>query len=458
MELANFIAAKNMSKAKTFHKAPDGKEFENKADFRDYMMEKFLSFKGLKNISNVLIKKSGDVAGQCFEIADCENCQLVVMDHCGQTQIDDLTDCRVFIGACSDSIFVRNCTNCLFYLSCRQLRLRDCKSSKFYTLSPSEIHIELSSSVQFAPMNAGYPEHLTHLQMAGLDPSTNRWYDIYDHNDPEKTCQNWDIVPEDEYGQPWFPSGECEIVGDFSKPIKIITAPPSSGQVGESFSIHQMMEDSRKIGVDVSVSEKKREVVTVPQSAGKKPEQIAAHIGLEVALLVESAISKEIDVSVWFLENADDGNMSIIEFTRQLVSLANMVGLNEDASTKKELDEATSPPSINNILQVCGSGNDELGTPQINVSMFISLCRQKVQECLAEEDDGAYGADDNEYYPSSELNIDMDNNQHFWDTENSRSRRKQRPQSAPPRSRQIMQGTNSPTGSPAKEAVFLFIN
>jgi len=37
----------------------------------------------------------------------------------------------------------------------------------------------------------------------------NLWYDIFDHNDPGKTRENWSLLPESEYGAPWFPAGTC---------------------------------------------------------------------------------------------------------------------------------------------------------------------------------------------------------------------------------------------------------
>ena len=225
------------------YKTPDGKEFTSKAEYRDYMMANFFSFKEKKNEPNPLMKVPGDIDGQVFDIADCENSTLVVMDKTEQVQIDNCKNCRIFIGACSSSIFARNCENCVFYTVCRQLRLREVTQSTFYIYSQAEVHIEFSNTLRFAPFNGGYPMQGTHMQQLSLPLDHNLWYDIFDHNDQAKTRVNWSLLPIEEYEQPWFPMGVCE-------PAIKLTAVGSvqrdDGQVGQSFGVDQMIADSKK--------------------------------------------------------------------------------------------------------------------------------------------------------------------------------------------------------------------
>ena len=226
-------------------KTPDGKEFTSKAEWRDYMMATFYSFKDKVNVAEPLVKTPGVVDGQMFDIADCENSTLVVMDHTEQVQIDQVKNCRIFLGACSSSIFIRNCENCVFYTCCRQLRLREVTNSKFYIYSMAEVHIEYSNGLQFAPFNGGYPEHAAHLRSANLDVKHNLWYDIYDHNDPGKTHANWSLLPEAEYEQPWFPAGApCEPAVPRTKPGSVKVEAPAENM--QSFSLQQMMLDAQK--------------------------------------------------------------------------------------------------------------------------------------------------------------------------------------------------------------------
>lgn len=180
-----------------------------------------------------------------FDIADCSNVTLAVLDHSEQVQVDQLKNCRLMIGACASSIFIRNCSNCVFYTCCRQLRLRDVTNCKFYIYSMSEVHIEFSTGLQFAPFNGGYAEQLKHLQAANLDLKHNLWYDVYDHNDPGKTRANWSLLPESEYETPWFPLGACEPAIAKTRPGSVNREDADAGM--QSFSVQQMAQDAQKI-------------------------------------------------------------------------------------------------------------------------------------------------------------------------------------------------------------------
>ena len=69
--------------------------------------------------------------------------------------------CKVFVGACSESVFVRNCADSTFYLACKQLRTRDCKNCTFYLYCQTEPIIETSEGMAFAPF-APSPRALHH--------------------------------------------------------------------------------------------------------------------------------------------------------------------------------------------------------------------------------------------------------------------------------------------------------
>mmetsp|Transcript_13465 Transcript_13465/g.24963 ORF Transcript_13465/g.24963 Transcript_13465/m.24963 type:complete len:205 (-) Transcript_13465:1785-2399(-) len=190
-------------------KTPDGKEFETKKEWRKYMYENFYSFTKKVDEPEPLIKAPGSIDGQMFDIADCENSTLVVLDHCEQVQMDVLKKCRVFIGAGTSTIFIRNCVDCVFYTCCRQLRVTECKDCQFYVYSTAEVHIEVCNGLAFAPFNGGYPEHAEHLQKSNLPLDHNLWYDIFDHDDPGKTRKNWSLIDRAAYEKPWFLLGSA---------------------------------------------------------------------------------------------------------------------------------------------------------------------------------------------------------------------------------------------------------
>ena len=115
--------------------APDGKVFTERKEYKKYLLTNFLSFKDVVNEAEPCIRRPGDVNGMDFTISNCTNSTLIIMDHTEQIQIDDVSHCSIFIGACSSSIFIRNCTECTFFVCCRQLRLREVKSCRLHVYS-----------------------------------------------------------------------------------------------------------------------------------------------------------------------------------------------------------------------------------------------------------------------------------------------------------------------------------
>jgi hypothetical protein len=277
---------------------------------------------------------------------------MVIMDITDQITIDNLDNCKVFIGACSNSVFIRNCSNCTFYTCCRQLRLRDVTETKFYVYSQAEVHIEFSNKVQFAPFNGGYPEQEAHFVEARLNVEENLWYDIFDHNDADKTGQNWSLMLPSEYGEPWFPGETCTpyvpvtAVGSVAKEDK--------DQVGESFGADQMRADSAAIGV-------------------KAMEKAVEEVPLEAALLVSYGKGKGVNVSEWL----DVPPNKPADFNERFISLGQTMSYSEEPDVKAELDLATSAENLKMIESLCGSSS------KIDVNMFLNACEEKVQRFMS---------------------------------------------------------------------------
>ena len=70
------------------------------------------------------ISKFGKDSGISVEISTCEGCSIYILDVCAQVQIDACTDCRVVVGPCTGSVFLRDCVGCTFSVVAKQLRLR----------------------------------------------------------------------------------------------------------------------------------------------------------------------------------------------------------------------------------------------------------------------------------------------------------------------------------------------
>jgi len=151
-----------------------------------------------------VMRKPGSVRGLDIVIEDCQNTTIAICDHTAQVQIDSLDDCRVLIGACTDSAFVRGCVNCEMTIGARQLRTRDCRDCTFYLYCATEPVIETSTRLRFAPYNAAYPQLGSHFTSANLAPAGNLWYAVYDFNGAEPdAAEHWMELPESEW-KPWI--------------------------------------------------------------------------------------------------------------------------------------------------------------------------------------------------------------------------------------------------------------
>lgn len=148
----NLRARASMSKSFT---APDGKKFDSKQAYAKYMVAEFLSFKDLS--SGTHMKRRGDVNGQSFEISNLKGCKAYVMDFSDQVLVDGVQDSEILIGPSSDSVFLRNVTNCTLFIACKQFRCRDCTSCTVSLYSMTEPVVESSSNMHFCPYNAAYP-------------------------------------------------------------------------------------------------------------------------------------------------------------------------------------------------------------------------------------------------------------------------------------------------------------
>ncbi|CAK4079406.1 unnamed protein product [Aphanomyces euteiches] len=171
--------------------ASDGTEFEDRDAWRQYEFETNFTFKNKKD--ETLTKFPGQIQGQPFDLADLENCQVFLLDHCDQVQIDNLVNCRVYVGPCSESVFVRNCQNCFFTIACKQLRTRDCSQIQVSLYSLTDPIIETSNNVLFSTFNAAYYGLRQQFTAANLEPENNHWTQVYDFNDPNKTGENWKL-------------------------------------------------------------------------------------------------------------------------------------------------------------------------------------------------------------------------------------------------------------------------
>ena len=144
-----------------------------KLDPKDFMCQK------LENA--VVIKPPGSINGQQFIIEDCKNCDIFVLDHCDSVNVDACTGCRVFVGPCNGSVFLRECVDCKWVVACQQLRTRDCKSNDILLyIGAGQPVIEASTDMRFGCFQASYFSLRAQFAAAKLGLWNSEWSDVFD--------------------------------------------------------------------------------------------------------------------------------------------------------------------------------------------------------------------------------------------------------------------------------------
>ena len=100
-----------------------------------------------------------------------KGCQVHVFDHCQQVTIDDCEDSTIVIGPCQDSVFARDCKNCVIHVVAQQLRTRGCLDCTFFLWVPTEPVIEASVGLRIGAWHVSYPGLSRHMQAAQLNPT-----------------------------------------------------------------------------------------------------------------------------------------------------------------------------------------------------------------------------------------------------------------------------------------------
>ena len=183
--------------------------FLDRSLYRKHEMETQYTFRDKKK--SILGKNPGSIQGQPFVIDNCQKCKILLIDHCDQVQINDVSDSKIFIGASSGSIFIGNCINCTFTVACKQLRTRDCRNCTINLYCKTESAIETSTDMRFGPFNGAYQGHKKDMQLADLDPAINKWQAVHDFNDPTHSAMNWRLLLPNEQDPMWCPLGKAEL-------------------------------------------------------------------------------------------------------------------------------------------------------------------------------------------------------------------------------------------------------
>ncbi|POM75911.1 XRP2-like protein [Phytophthora palmivora] len=129
--------------------------------------------------ASFLAKLPGSINGQQFLIEECHNCDIFLLDHCTSVQIDACVNCRIVVGPCESSVFLRNCKRCTVICAVQQFRTRDCEDVDVYLYSVTDPIIETSSRLRFACFPLTYFSLQQQFRQAKFSPWNNKWSEIF---------------------------------------------------------------------------------------------------------------------------------------------------------------------------------------------------------------------------------------------------------------------------------------
>lgn len=118
--------------------------------------------------------------GQAFRVRNCTNCTVLLLDHSEQTILERLRGCRVLVGACESSVFLRECVDCDVVLYTKQLRTRDCKRLRIGLYSQTRPVIEASTHLSIGAARVHWFSHGAAMTAARLVPLSSRWSEVHD--------------------------------------------------------------------------------------------------------------------------------------------------------------------------------------------------------------------------------------------------------------------------------------
>lgn len=99
-------------------------------------------------VPSLLTKLPGSINGQQFIIEDCSDCDVFLLDNCTSVQIDECVNCRIVVGPCQASLFLRNCKRCTLVCAVQQFRTRDCVDVDVYLYSATGTTVFVNASWQ----------------------------------------------------------------------------------------------------------------------------------------------------------------------------------------------------------------------------------------------------------------------------------------------------------------------
>jgi len=158
-----------------------------------------------KRANEILELSAGAIAKKDVCMEDLANCKIYLKGFPSTLHLNHLSNCQVFSGPVSTSIFAENCNNCVLVIACQQLRLHSSNNVDIYLQVTSRAIMEDCTNISIAPYNWNYENIGKDFLEAGLDRQVNNWRCIDDFNwlNAERHSPHWREMEEEKRVKEW---------------------------------------------------------------------------------------------------------------------------------------------------------------------------------------------------------------------------------------------------------------
>ena len=116
-----------------------------------------------------------EIQGDMVRIEGNTNCEILIMDRSGAAEIQQCKKCSIFIGPCSTSVNVRDCSDITVISASNQLRITNVKNGNFICYTNTPPGIDLCENIQLSCLCIDYLEMLRLFSETNLNIWGNCW-------------------------------------------------------------------------------------------------------------------------------------------------------------------------------------------------------------------------------------------------------------------------------------------
>ncbi|XP_017876945.1 tubulin-specific chaperone C isoform X1 [Ceratina calcarata] len=159
----------------------------------------------LGKVDEQLVLDAENVNKNDVLISDLIRCTVRIYGTPSTLHMVNLKQCTILVGPVTSSVFVHDCSECVFAFACQQLRLHSSTDCTIYLHVTSRSIIEDCTRIRIAPYNWTYDDQANHFNLAGLDPKINNWNCVDDFNwlSNEKHSPNWSVLEPESRVKSW---------------------------------------------------------------------------------------------------------------------------------------------------------------------------------------------------------------------------------------------------------------